>query len=148
MRVRPRGRIVSSARTSSCPCGCMVAVARTRFVLPQVTSKRTLQCIQVTDAPAAIVRSSVRPSVRPFIRKRPRDNHGIEDSPFERNSVSLVCLTSAIYKYQTTHLRNQRFTILIQNSVRVRIQDEHRLTPNTYIRTWRTTTRATLRKKQ
>jgi hypothetical protein len=39
-------------------------------VLPQVTSKRTLQCVQVTDAPAAIVRSSVRPSVR----KRPRDN--------------------------------------------------------------------------
>jgi hypothetical protein len=31
-------------------------------VLPQVTSKRTLQCVQVTDAPAAIVRSSVRPS--------------------------------------------------------------------------------------
>jgi hypothetical protein len=31
-------------------------------VLSQVTSKRTLQCVQVTDAPAAIVRSSVRPS--------------------------------------------------------------------------------------
>jgi hypothetical protein len=34
-------------------------------VLPQVTSKKTLQCVQVTDAPTAIVQSSVRPSVRP-----------------------------------------------------------------------------------
>jgi hypothetical protein len=44
------------------------ASARTRLVLSHVTSKRTLQCVQVTDAPAAIVRS--------FVRKRPRDNHG------------------------------------------------------------------------
>jgi hypothetical protein len=29
--------------------------------LPEVTSKRTLQCVQVTDAPAAIIRPSVRP---------------------------------------------------------------------------------------
>jgi hypothetical protein len=36
--------------------------ARTRLVLSQVTSKRTLQCVQVTDAPTAIVRSFVRPS--------------------------------------------------------------------------------------
>jgi hypothetical protein len=41
------------------------ASARTRLVLSQVTSKRTLQCVQVTDAPAAIVRSSVRPFVYP-----------------------------------------------------------------------------------
>jgi hypothetical protein len=47
--------------------------ARTRLFYPHVTSKRTLQCIQVTDAPAAIIRSSVRPSVR----KRPRDNPGV-----------------------------------------------------------------------
>jgi hypothetical protein len=33
----------------------MVASARTDLVLPQVTSKRTLQCVQVTDAPMAIV---------------------------------------------------------------------------------------------
>jgi hypothetical protein len=59
----PRGRLAASARTW--------ASARTHLVLPQVTSKRTLQCVQVTDAPTAIVRSSVRPSVR----KRPRDNH-------------------------------------------------------------------------
>jgi hypothetical protein len=32
-------------------------------VLSQVTSIKTLQCIQVTDAPAAIVRPSGRPSV-------------------------------------------------------------------------------------
>jgi hypothetical protein len=38
-------------------------------VLPQVTSKKTLQCVQLTDAPAAIV--------RPSVRKRPRDNHGM-----------------------------------------------------------------------
>jgi hypothetical protein len=30
--------------------------------LTQVTSNRTLQCVQVTDAPAAIVRLSARPS--------------------------------------------------------------------------------------
>jgi hypothetical protein len=36
--------------------------ARTLVFYPQVTSKRTLQSVQVTDAPAAIVRSSVRPS--------------------------------------------------------------------------------------
>jgi hypothetical protein len=42
----------------------MVASARTYLVLSQVTSKRTLQCVQVTDAPAAIVRSSVDLSVR------------------------------------------------------------------------------------
>jgi hypothetical protein len=35
---------------------------RTRTILFQVTSKMTLQCVQVTDAPAAIVRPSVRPS--------------------------------------------------------------------------------------
>jgi hypothetical protein len=35
-------------------------------VLPQVTSKRTLQCVQVTDAPAAFV--------RPSVHYRPRDN--------------------------------------------------------------------------
>jgi hypothetical protein len=61
----------------SCPCrrarvrADVSASARACLVLPQVTSKRTLQCVQVMDAPAAIVRSSVRP----FIRKRPRDNH-------------------------------------------------------------------------
>jgi hypothetical protein len=58
--MRPRGR--------PCSRGRMVASALTRLVLPQVTSKRTLQCAQVTDAPTAIVRSSVR--------KRPRDNPG------------------------------------------------------------------------
>jgi hypothetical protein len=52
------------------PRRCIVASARTHLVLPHVTSKRMLQCVQVTDAPAAIVRSSVRP----FVRKRPRDN--------------------------------------------------------------------------
>jgi hypothetical protein len=41
------------------------ASARTHLVLFQVTSKRTLQCVQVTDAPAAIVRSSVCSSFRP-----------------------------------------------------------------------------------
>jgi hypothetical protein len=46
----------------------MVTSARTRLVLFQVTSKRTLQCVQVTDAPAAIVGLS--------IWKHPRDNHG------------------------------------------------------------------------
>jgi hypothetical protein len=38
------------------------ASARTLVFYPQVISKRTLQCVQVTDASAAIVRSSVRPS--------------------------------------------------------------------------------------
>jgi hypothetical protein len=58
--------------------------ARTHLVLPQVTSKRTLQCVQVPDAPAAIVRSFVRPS----IRKRPRDNHG--SYAFKDNGPGLV----------------------------------------------------------
>jgi hypothetical protein len=49
--VRPRGRMVVSSRT--------------HLVLPQVTSKRTLQCVQVTDAPADIVQSSDCSSVRP-----------------------------------------------------------------------------------
>jgi hypothetical protein len=47
---------------------CIRADAHVRAdasVLPQVTSKRTLQCVQVTDAPAAIVRPSVCPSVCP-----------------------------------------------------------------------------------
>jgi hypothetical protein len=60
----------------------LVRVRADAAVLPQVTSKRTLQCVQVTDAPAAIVRLSVRPSdcpsVRPSVRKRPRDNPAIE----------------------------------------------------------------------
>jgi hypothetical protein len=47
------------------PCGRTMS-ARTRTVLSQVTSKRTLQCVQVTDAPVAIV--------RPSVQKRPRDN--------------------------------------------------------------------------
>jgi hypothetical protein len=53
------------------PRGRMVASARMRLVLSQVISKSTLQCVQVTDAPAAIVRLS--------IRKRPRDNHSSHD---------------------------------------------------------------------
>jgi hypothetical protein len=38
------------------------ASARTLLFYPQVTSKRTLQCVQVTDAPAAIIRLFVHPS--------------------------------------------------------------------------------------
>jgi hypothetical protein len=73
--VRPRSR--------ACLCGRNNASSRTHVrvladasVLPQVTSKRTLQCVQVTDAPAAIVQLTVRLSVRyrPFVRYRPRDN--------------------------------------------------------------------------
>jgi hypothetical protein len=57
-RTRVRADMFASARTQA-------SVRADAAVLPQVTSKRTLQCVQVTDAPAAIVRSSVRPSVRP-----------------------------------------------------------------------------------
>jgi hypothetical protein len=46
--MRPRGRMVMSARL--------------HLVLPQVTSKRAVQCVQVTDAPRP---SSDRPSIRP-----------------------------------------------------------------------------------
>jgi hypothetical protein len=68
MPISARTRLVGADASAS-------ARAHRRFrtdgsVLPQVTSKRTLQCVQVTDAPAAIVRSSVRSSAR----YRPRDN--------------------------------------------------------------------------
>jgi hypothetical protein len=62
-------RTPMSARTLSCVRADMgvrsdaSASAQTHLILPQVTSKKTLQCVQVTDAPMAIVRSSVRPSV-------------------------------------------------------------------------------------
>jgi hypothetical protein len=59
--MRPRGRWATSARTH-CRIRADASVsARTHLVLSQVTSKRTLQCVEVTDAPVAIVRSSVRP---------------------------------------------------------------------------------------
>jgi hypothetical protein len=64
-KMRPRGHMCVRADAS--------AFTRTLVFYPLVTSKRTLQCVHVTDAPAAIVRSSVRPSVQ----KRPRDNHDI-----------------------------------------------------------------------
>jgi hypothetical protein len=64
--LRPRGRWGASARTHH--------VRADASVLPQVTSKKTLQCVQVTDAPAAIF--------RPSIRKRPRDNPGGSGAPF------------------------------------------------------------------
>jgi hypothetical protein len=53
----------------------MLASSRTRFVFPQVTSNRMLQCVQVTDAPAAIVRSSVRPSEN--VRMTTMTGHGL-----------------------------------------------------------------------
>jgi hypothetical protein len=58
-----------SAQTHSCRVDAS-ASGWMRTVLPQVTSIRTLQCVQVTDAPAAIV----WPSGRPSVRKRPRNN--------------------------------------------------------------------------
>jgi hypothetical protein len=62
-------RMLGCVRTDSCACTWMhVRVRAGASVLPQVTSKKTLQCVQVTDAPAAIVRLSVR--------YRPRDNPG------------------------------------------------------------------------
>jgi hypothetical protein len=55
--------------------------ARMRLVLSQVTSKRTLLCVQVTDALAAIVRSSVRPSEN--VRVTTMDEHEqIKDHQF------------------------------------------------------------------
>jgi hypothetical protein len=45
--------------------------------LPQVTSKRTLQCVQVTDAPTAIV--------RPSVCHRPRDNPATMACPNFKN---------------------------------------------------------------
>jgi hypothetical protein len=48
--VRPRGRKNVRVRVDA-------------SVLSQVTSKKTLQCVQVTDAPADIVQPSVRLSV-------------------------------------------------------------------------------------
>jgi hypothetical protein len=62
--VRPRGRTMS-VRTPSRPHGRIGASVRTRTVLAQVTSKRMLQCVQIMDAPAAIVRPSGHPDVRP-----------------------------------------------------------------------------------
>jgi hypothetical protein len=56
-------------------------------VLSQVTSKRTLQCVQVTDAPAAIV----RPSVRPFVRYCPRDNPA-SDAPRRFGNLNIFLI--------------------------------------------------------
>jgi hypothetical protein len=70
----PRGRWAASARTHPSVHTDALVSARMDLVLSLVTSKRTLQCVQVTDAPAAIVRSSIRPSVQ----KRPRDNHALK----------------------------------------------------------------------
>jgi hypothetical protein len=65
---RPRGRAYVCAdacsrphrhervRADAWPRADGLASARARTVLSQVTSKMTLQCVQVTDAPAAIVR--------------------------------------------------------------------------------------------
>jgi hypothetical protein len=63
--VRPHG-----CTMSAWTLGCVRADAS---VLPQVISKRTLQCVQVTVTPAAIVQLSVRPSVR----NRPCDNPNV-----------------------------------------------------------------------
>jgi hypothetical protein len=66
---RPRGHMCASERTLVCPRRC-TRIYADASVLSQVTSKRMLQCVQVMDAPAAIV----RPSVRPSVCYRPRDN--------------------------------------------------------------------------
>jgi hypothetical protein len=80
---RPRGQQTASAGEGGGEGGegreGMCASARTHpsvhadgSVLPHVTSKRTLQCVQVTDAPAAIV--------RPSPRYRPHDNPAFNSS--------------------------------------------------------------------
>jgi hypothetical protein len=71
----PCGRWAASARMHPSVRANMGASARTRLVLPQVTLKRMLQCVQVTDAPEGMVRS--------FVEKRPRDNHGYRPLPDE-----------------------------------------------------------------
>jgi hypothetical protein len=51
------------ARMRWCPHGLMCTSVRTRTILSLITSERTLECVQVTDAAAAIARPSVCSSV-------------------------------------------------------------------------------------
>jgi hypothetical protein len=105
-REHPRGRYRVRTNACACPCGQWGASVRTPHVRsngsvsPQVTSKRTLQCIQVTDAPAAIV----RPSVRPSVRYRPRDNPVVGAVLVWVSGLFFYLIAYGIeYRFQTYH---------------------------------------------
>jgi hypothetical protein len=76
-------------------------------VLSEVTSKQTLQCVQVTDAPAAIVRPSVRSSVI------------IRVTTLIHNHMTTSALTRWIYVHE-----GPSYVAVINETLLVRVRDK------------------------